>query len=36
MSEMSDKFTRHVEKRIRELHKRMRDSKLQASKKYKY
>ena len=36
MSEMSDKFTRHVERRISELRKRMRDSKLYSSRKGKY
>ena len=33
---MSDVYTRHVEKRIKELHERMFKSKLHASKKRKY
>ena len=33
---MSDKFGRHSEKRISELHQRMRDSKLRFKRKYKY
>ena len=36
MSEMSDKFTIHRERRISELRKRMRDSKLHSTRKFKY
>jgi len=33
---MSDKFVRHTEKRISEIHQRMIDSKLRYKRKYKY
>jgi hypothetical protein len=33
---MQDAYTRHVEKRIKELHERMSKSKLHATKKNKY
>ena len=33
---MSDKFGRQSEKKISELHQRMRDSKLRFKRKYKY
>jgi len=33
---MCDKFTIHKEKRINEIRQRMKNSKLQASKNYKY
>lgn len=33
---MSDKIARHTEKRISEIHQRMRDSKLHSTKKFKY
>jgi hypothetical protein len=36
MSEISDKFNLHKERRLRELHQRMRDSKLYSSRKFKY
>jgi len=35
MSEMSDKFTRHTEKRISDLHQRMGDSKFRYKRKYR-
>ena len=36
MSEMSDKFTIHKERRISEMRQRMRDSRLHGRKKFKY
>ena len=33
---LSDVYTRHVERRISELRKRMRDSKLHSTRKFKY
>lgn len=36
MSEFTDKFTLHRERRLSELHQRMKNSKLHSSKKYKY
>ena len=33
---LSDVYTRHVEKRISEIRKRMRDSKLHSTRKFKY
>jgi len=33
---MSEAYARHVEKRIKELHERMSESKLHSTKKHKY
>jgi len=33
---MSDDYARHVEKRIKELHERMLNSKLHSTKKFRY